>query len=120
MHPSIHLILISLCVAAASESESSGSSEEEMDERFAQLKKQLLRAVQHSNSTNTEEELLPALIDLANYVGHGRCAYDSKLAQTLEALLENGSEEVYQLALSILECFPYGVEGKLTCYPDIH
>ena len=105
-----------MCVAAASESESIGSSEEEMDERFVQLRDQLLRAVHHS-----EEELLPALKHLANYVAsHGRCAYDSELAEALQALQENGSEEVYQLAVSILECFPHGVEGKLTCYPDIH
>ena len=98
-----------MCVAAASESESNGFSEEEIDERFVQLKDQLLRAVHHS-----EEELLPALKHLANYVGHGRCAYDPELVQTLEDLKDNSSGDVYQLAVSILQCFPVGEEGKFT------
>lgn len=128
---SIHLILISLCVAAASESESIGSpnangdlenvvsnddgEEEETDGGLVQLKEQLRCAVQHHNSTNTEEKLLQALKDLEEHVSRDyRCAYDSQLAETLEHLQRNSSEEVYHLVRSIQQSFPCGEKGKFT------
>lgn len=128
---SIHLILISLCVAAASESESIGSpnansdlenvvsnddgEEEETDGDLVQLKEQLLCAVQHRNSTNTEEMLLQAVKDLEEHVSRDhRCAYDSQLAETLEHLQSNSSEEVCHLVRSIQQSFPCVEKGKFT------
>jgi hypothetical protein len=100
--------------AEAGAKDEDGGGEEEIDESFVALKNQLKAVVDRSDST--EADHLLALNALKGHVLRDGCVYDEDLAVILEDLQHStNTEEVHEAAISIINCFPFGVEGKINC-----
>lgn len=92
-----------------------GGVEEEINERVVALKDRLANLM----NTGTKKEVLLALSDLNHELDDGPFPFDPDLAAILDELQRCTYDEVYNAAKSIMERSPFGVEGKITCYPAI-